>query len=104
MSKDPKASYYDVGGIETLDIIKAKLGPILYYGYLRGSLLKYQCRQGHKDDCERDAEKIAIYGAMLPEATKAYNKAMAALLESEWQRRLLELRVEELEELLRCKK
>lgn len=76
MSKDPKSSYYDVGGIETLDVIKAKLGPIQYYGYIRGNLLKYQCRIGHKDNGERDAEKIRTYSAELPEAIKEYNRAM----------------------------
>lgn len=36
MSKDLKSSYYDEGGIETLDIIKAKLSPEQYKGFLLG--------------------------------------------------------------------
>lgn len=41
MSKDVKSSYYDAGGIETLDVIKAKLTPEQYQGYLQGNAIKY---------------------------------------------------------------
>jgi hypothetical protein len=57
MSKDPKSSYYDVGGIETIDIIKAKLTPEQYEGYLIGNLIKYVCRLNWKGDASRDSEK-----------------------------------------------
>ncbi len=73
MSKDSKASYYDAGGIETLDIIKAKLTPEQYKGYLLGCSLKYQCRLMHKFDDKdriRDAEKAANYSLWLLEAFK----------------------------------
>jgi hypothetical protein len=73
MSKDSKASYYDAGGIETLDIIKAKLTPEQYKGYLLGCSLKYQCRLMHKFDDKdriRDAEKAANYSLWLVEAFK----------------------------------
>lgn len=73
MSKDSKASYYDAGGIETLDIIKAKLTPEQYKGYLLGCSLKYQCRLMHKfddNDRIRDAEKAANYSQWLVEAFK----------------------------------
>ena len=61
MSKDPKSSHYDVGGIETLDIIKAKLTDEQYRGYLLGNALKYLCRSMHKEDTRRDIEKAAYY-------------------------------------------
>jgi len=63
MSRDAQASYYDAGGIETLDIIKAKLTREQFQGYLLGNALKYQCRVMHKnpDDILRDAEKAANY-------------------------------------------
>ena len=70
MAKDPKSSYYDAGGIETLDIIKAKLTPEQFQGFLLGSSLKYQCRMMHKhapEDRKRDAEKAAHYGKWLAE-------------------------------------
>lgn len=73
MSKDPKSSYYDVGGIETLDIIRAKLTPEQYQGYLLGNAIKYQCRMMHKtpDNPARDAEKAANYSAWLSESLSA---------------------------------
>lgn len=67
MSKDQKSSYYDVGGIEVLDVIKAKLTPEQYSGYLLGNAIKYQLRMMHKTPGEplRDAEKAAHYSAWL---------------------------------------
>ena len=65
MSKDKKSTYYDAGGIETLDIIKAKLTPEQYKGYLLGNILKYSCRINHKGQAERDAEKIENYSRWL---------------------------------------
>jgi len=69
MSKDKKSNYYDVGGIETLDVIKAKLTPEQYNGYLLGNAIKYQLRMMHKtpDAPERDAEKAANYSKWLSE-------------------------------------
>ena len=67
MSKDEKSSYYDVGGIEVLDIIKAKLTPEQYQGYLLGNAIKYSCRMMHKSPTDplRDAEKAANYSVWL---------------------------------------
>lgn len=42
MSRDKNSSYYDAGGIETLDVIKAKLTNDQYQGYLLGNAIKYQ--------------------------------------------------------------
>lgn len=73
MSRDDKSTYYDVGGIETLDIIKAKLTPEQYQGYLLGNAIKYQCRMMHKtpDDPSRDAEKAANYAQWLADSFKS---------------------------------
>lgn len=68
VSTDPKSSYYDVGGIETIDIIRAKLTPEQYRGYLMGCLIKYLGRMNHKGQASRDAEKVSIYAALLREA------------------------------------
>lgn len=65
MSKDPKSTYYDAGGIETLDVIKAKLTTEQYRGYLLGNTIKYACRLNFKGCAERDAEKLAVYSAEL---------------------------------------
>lgn len=61
MSKDEKATYYDAGGIETLEIIKAKLTKEQYAGFLIGNVIKYLCRANFKDSKVRDVEKALIY-------------------------------------------
>ncbi len=65
MARDPKSGYYDVGGIETLDIIRAKLTDEEYRGYLKGNAIKYLCRLSFKGSPERDAEKVANYAQWL---------------------------------------
>lgn len=68
MSRDNKSAYYDAGGIEVLDIIKAKLTPEQYTGYLLGNALKYQCRLMHKHAGQgriRDAVKAKNYSSWL---------------------------------------
>ncbi len=70
MSRDKKSSYYDAGGIEVLDIIKAKLTSEQYQGYLLGNAIKYQCRLMWKhtpEERKRDAEKSANYSKWLNE-------------------------------------
>ena len=58
---DAKSRYYDIGGIEVIEIIRAKLTPEQYRGYLLGNVLKYACRMEHKGSAERDAEKMRMY-------------------------------------------
>lgn len=71
MSKDPKSKYYDAGGIEVIDIIKAKLTKSQYQGYLLGNIIKYGCRANFKNDSiYRDAEKILIYSSELKDMGK----------------------------------
>ncbi|HEY6527122.1 MAG TPA: DUF3310 domain-containing protein [Cellvibrionaceae bacterium] len=60
-AKDPKSLYYDAGGIEVLDVIKAKLSPAQYQGFLLGNSIKYTCRLNFKNTPARDAEKAAFY-------------------------------------------
>jgi hypothetical protein len=69
MSRDPSSSYYDAGGIETLDIIKAKLTPEQFKGYLLGNAIKYACRINFKDaeNPGRDAQKASNYATWLAE-------------------------------------
>ena len=65
---DPKSRYYDAGGIETLDIIKAKLTPEEYRGYCKGNAIKYLCRMAFKhDDPTRDIDKVVNYAINLKE-------------------------------------
>lgn len=61
---DPKASYYFAGGLETLDIIKAKLTPEQYIGFLLGNSIKYHCRFNWKHAGTgriRDMVKSKVY-------------------------------------------
>jgi len=72
MSIDEKSTYYDAGGIETIDIIKAKLTKEQWLGYLLGNQIKYTCRMMHKtpNAPERDCEKTNLYGKLLEEELK----------------------------------
>jgi hypothetical protein len=65
--KDPKSRHYDHGGIEVLDVIKAKLTPSQYEGYLLGNCIKYSLRMNFKCDKNRDKEKLAFYSKWLDE-------------------------------------
>ena len=64
---DSKSSYYDAGGISTMDVIKAKLTDEQFKGFLLGNQIKYSCRLNHKGDPSRDAEKAANYARLLKE-------------------------------------
>ena len=67
MTRDKKAEYYDAGGIEVQDIIKAKLTPEQYEGFLLGNVMKYSLRMNFKGCKDRDVEKIAFYSKWLSE-------------------------------------
>jgi len=67
MSRDEKSSYYDAGGIEVHDIIKAKLTPEQYEGFCLGNVMKYSLRRNWKGTQDRDDEKAANYAKWLVE-------------------------------------
>jgi len=56
-----RQDYYDVGGIEVIDYIKAKLTDEQYKGYLLGNIYKYSGRMQYKGDENRDTIKLAQY-------------------------------------------
>ena len=56
--------HYTVGGIETIDFIQAKLSADEYRGFLKGTILAYASRLGHKDGTN-DAGKITWYAKRL---------------------------------------
>ena len=66
-SYEPKSRYYDAGGIETIDIIRAKLTNEQFRGFLLGNALKYLSRLNYKDNALRDAEKAFQYTKWLKE-------------------------------------
>lgn len=58
-------AHYTTGGIETIKFIEAKLTPEEFRGYLKGNVLKYGSRLGHKGDVNTDAGKLAWYSSRL---------------------------------------
>jgi len=61
--------YYKIGGIETLDFLRAKLTREQYSGFLLGNVLKYLSRHGHKgskiDDINKAIDYLMIYRDIL---------------------------------------
>jgi|19_taG_2_1085344.scaffolds.fasta_scaffold00062_58 hypothetical protein len=53
--------YYKVGGIESIDVIEAKLTPEEFRGFLKGTALKYQLRGNWKENGRQDYEKAQWY-------------------------------------------
>ena len=53
--------HYKVGGIETIDYLRAKLTPQEFAGYCRGNALKYLSRAGYKDDDAQEIGKAIWY-------------------------------------------
>lgn len=53
-------AHYTVGGIETIDFIRAKLTPEEFRGYCKGNVIKYVTRELHKGGVE-DLRKAALY-------------------------------------------
>ena len=56
-----KPNHYNIGGIETIDIIKAMLTEEEFKGYLKGNILKYRERAEHKGNTEQDYAKAKKY-------------------------------------------
>jgi len=65
MARDPKSGHYDFGGVEVQDVIKAKLTPEQYEGWLLGNVIKYSLRCNFKGQKARDHEKIEFYAKWL---------------------------------------
>lgn len=53
--------HYTDGGIEVIDILKAKLPPEQLKGFLKGNVLKYLFRAGKKGDENEDIQKAFWY-------------------------------------------
>jgi len=54
-------SHYTTGGIETIEVLKAKLTPEEFKGYLKGNILKYMLRATYKGKEAQDYEKALWY-------------------------------------------
>lgn len=53
--------YYKVGGIETIDYMRAKSTPQEFRGHLRLTAIKYLSRVGHKDEVLQEYKKAKWY-------------------------------------------
>jgi hypothetical protein len=62
--------HYDEGGISTIDILKAKLSPEQYEGFLLGNIIKYSTRANFKGSFEDDVRKVGVYSRFLQEIEK----------------------------------
>lgn len=58
-------AHYNQGGIECIDAIEAALGPDGFVAWLRGTIIKYHWRLGHKDAAAQDAAKADWYSKRL---------------------------------------
>lgn len=54
-------SHYTQGGLEVIDILRAKLSPEEFQGFLRGNVLKYVLRSSHKGREQEDLNKADWY-------------------------------------------
>ena len=52
--------HYKQGGIELIDILKAKMSPEELKGFYKGNVLKYVTRADHKNGVE-DLKKASVY-------------------------------------------
>ena len=63
--------HYTTGGIETLDVIRAKMSPDRFQGYLMGNVLKYLLRCEYKEKRIEDIKKAQFYlNALVEEMDK----------------------------------
>lgn len=60
-----RPAHYTRGAVECIDAIEAALTPEEYRGYLKGNVLKYASRAGHKNNAVEDAGKLAWYANRL---------------------------------------
>jgi hypothetical protein len=67
LSNATSPDHYKTGGIETIDIIRAKLSKEAFEGYCAGNIIKYITRYNHKNGIE-DVKKASVYAAWLAES------------------------------------
>jgi hypothetical protein len=63
-------AHYTTGGIEVIDILRAKLTPEEFRGFLKGNVIKYTLRAEHKNGAQ-DYQKGEWYAQRLAKATTA---------------------------------
>ncbi len=66
-----EATHYQLLQQQPIEIMQTLFSPEEFKGFLRGNIIKYVLRYGHKDDCRKEAEKIAQYAQWLAMAERA---------------------------------
>lgn len=60
-------SHYQIGGIETIKLLKSVLPKQEYIGFLKGNIIKYRERAPFKGNEEQDYAKARTYMRLLEE-------------------------------------
>ena len=68
--------HYMKGGIETVDVIRAKMSPDRFQGYLMGNVLKYLLRCEYKNKRVEDIKKAQFYLNALVEEIDKYDRSI----------------------------
>jgi hypothetical protein len=63
-------AHYTSGGVEVIDILRAKLTPEEFRGFLKGNVIKYMLRAEHKGGAQ-DYKKGCVYATWLAESVTA---------------------------------
>lgn len=64
------AKHYQIADMQPIEIMQAYLTKEQFIGFLRGNVIKYILRMGHKDDVIKDAEKACQYAEWLVKALR----------------------------------
>ena len=62
------ATHYQMGDKQPIEIMQEVMTTEEFFGYLRGNVIKYSLRMGHKDNKAKDAQKAAQYSKWLAQA------------------------------------
>lgn len=62
------AAHYQIGDKQPIEIMQEVMTTDEFFGYLRGNVIKYSLRMGHKDSKEIDANKAAQYSKWMAQA------------------------------------
>lgn len=68
--EDHHDKHYQEAVVEPIKVMQKLFTREEYIGFLKGNILKYRLRMGHKDDIQTEMDKIRVYEKWLTEATK----------------------------------
>ena len=71
---DKQAEYHSAGGIESIDVMTAKLTRDQFLGFLLGNVLKYALRANFKNQWKADIRKLSVYAGRLNDEVNGKDK------------------------------